>query len=69
MEAHSRRFHFGPENERIDEDRALRATAVGWELIYLGWYATRRPADVLRVVKQVIEIRRRLLRPDLTGEL
>ena len=57
LEAHSRRFHFGPDAERLDEDRDLAVAACGWELIYLGWYATRRPADVLRVVKEVIRAR------------
>lgn len=69
LEAHSRRFHFGPDNECRDEDRDLRAAAVGWELIYLGWYATRRPAEVLALVKQAIGARRRLMKSGLTDEL
>ncbi len=36
LEAHSRRFHFGPDAERLDEDRDLAVAACGWELIYLG---------------------------------
>jgi hypothetical protein len=50
IEGHSRDFHFGPINEAADEDRDLRAAACGWELIYLGWYAQRRPADVAELV-------------------
>ncbi len=61
LEAHSRRFHFGPDVEALDEDRDLRAAACGWDLQYLGWYATRRPADVLAIVKQVVAARRREL--------
>jgi Transcriptional regulator, AbiEi antitoxin len=59
LEAHSRRFHFGPDAEPLDEQRDLRAAACGWELLYLGWYATRRPADVLAMVKEVVAARRR----------
>jgi hypothetical protein len=58
LEAHSRRFHFGPDVEPLDEDRDLAAARCGWELLYLGWYATRRPAEVLANVKAVIEQRR-----------
>jgi hypothetical protein len=57
LEAHSRRFHFGPEAGALDEDRDLRAARCGWELLYLGWYATRRPTAVLEAVKDVIRQR------------
>jgi hypothetical protein len=53
LEAHSRRFHFEPKAEFLHEDRDLAAARCGWELLYLGWYATRRPADVLRIIKDV----------------
>jgi hypothetical protein len=59
LEAHSRRFHFGPEAESHDEDRDIAAARCGWELLYLGWYAARRPAEVLEIVKDVVEQRRR----------
>jgi hypothetical protein len=59
LEAHSRRFHFGPDAEPLDEQRDLAAAACGWELLYLGWYAARRPAEVLAIVKRVIAARRR----------
>jgi hypothetical protein len=58
LEAHSRRFHFGPVLEPLDEDRDLDAAACGWELLYLGWYATKRPADVLRRVEEVVRTRK-----------
>ena len=44
VEAHSRQFHFGPDAERLDEDRDIAVTLCGWELMYLGWHATKRPA-------------------------
>jgi Transcriptional regulator, AbiEi antitoxin len=59
LEAHSRKFHFGPDAEPLDEQRDMRAAACGWELLYLGWYATRRPAEVLAMVKEVVAARRR----------
>lgn len=57
LEAHSRRFHFGPLTEPLDEDRDMAAALCGWELLYLGWYAAKRPVDVLRVVKEVVRVR------------
>ena len=59
LEAHSRRFHFGPDAEPLDEQRDMAAATCGWDLQYLGWYATRRPAEVVAVVKQIIVARRR----------
>jgi hypothetical protein len=61
LEAHSRQFHFGPEAEARDEARDLTAARCGWELLYLGWYATRRRAAVLEAIKDVIEERQRAL--------
>lgn len=58
IEGHSREFHFGPIREAADEDRDLRVTACGWELIYLGWYAQRRPADVVELIAQSCRTRR-----------
>lgn len=59
LEAHSREFHFGPLHEPLDEQRDLAAAACGWELLYLGWYAAKRPAEVLAAVRAVIAARRR----------
>ena len=61
LEAHSRRFHFGPQAEPLDEQRDLRVAACGWELLYLGWYATRAPELVVRSVADVVAARRREL--------
>jgi hypothetical protein len=61
LEAHSRRFHFGPDAEPLDEQRDMAAAACGWDLQYLGWYAARRPAEVVAVVKQIVAARRREL--------
>jgi hypothetical protein len=30
----------------------MAAAACGWDLQYLDWYATKRPADVVAIVKQ-----------------
>jgi hypothetical protein len=57
IEGHSRAFHFGPAREAADEDRDLRVAACGWELIYLGWYSQRRPADVANLIAQVCQKR------------
>ena len=62
IEAHSRRFHFGPIDEPHDEDRDLRAAAVGWELVYLGWYAQRRPAEIAALIAQTCRARLQLQR-------
>ena len=61
LEAHSRRFHFGPIKGRLDEERDLAVAACGWELLYLGWHAARRPAEVLAVVRSVVAARSREL--------
>jgi hypothetical protein len=57
IEAHSRKFHFGPIREAADEDRDLRVATCGWELIYLGWYAQRRPAEVVGLIADVCRAR------------
>ena len=61
LEAHSRRFHFGPDAEPLDEQRDLAVAACGWELLYLGWHATKRPAEVLELVHDVVAARQREL--------
>ena len=62
LEARSRKFHFGPINETADEDRDLRAAQVGWEVLYLGWYAHRRLAEVVAIIANVCRLRLDLLR-------
>jgi hypothetical protein len=54
FEAHSRRFHFGPIREAADEDRDLKITGAGYEVIYLSWYATKTPAAVLAQVRPIV---------------
>ncbi len=61
IEAHSRQFHFEAQFGEADEDRDLRAAAVGWELSYLGWFAQRRPAQIVELVAQICDQRRREL--------
>jgi hypothetical protein len=58
IEAHSRRFHFGPDAEPLDEQRDLAVAAVGWELLYLGWHAAKRTSEVRAIVRRVIEARK-----------
>ncbi len=57
IEAHSKRHHFGPRAERADADRDLRAAACGWEMLYLGWHATKRPAEVADLIAAVVRAR------------
>jgi hypothetical protein len=57
LEAHSRRFHWGPIRGELDEQRDLAVAACGWELLYLGWHATKRPAEVLVLVRRVVAVR------------
>lgn len=61
LEGHSREFHFGPIQEAADEDRDLRLAEQGYEVLYLGWYATQRPAEVAQRIRAVAQERRRLL--------
>ncbi len=62
IEGHSREFHFGPLHEAADEDRDLRVTACGWELVYLGWYSQRRAADVVELIAKSCQQR---LKPEV----
>lgn len=57
IEGHSREFHFGPIREAADEDRDLRVTACGWELVYLGWYSQRRPIEVVELIAKACQQR------------
>jgi very-short-patch-repair endonuclease len=58
IEAHSKRHHFGPQAEAADADRDLRLAACGWEVLYLGWHATKTPREVADRVVAVVEARR-----------
>jgi very-short-patch-repair endonuclease len=58
VEAHSRRFHFGPVAEAKDEDRDFRVAKQGWEVVYLGWYSKDRPQAVVESLLEVVQHRR-----------
>lgn len=53
VEAHSRAFHFGRTAESIDERRDNRLAALGWHLVYVGWYDTESPAAVARTIARI----------------
>jgi len=57
VEAHSKRFHFGPVHQAVDEDRDLRAQRAGWVIVYLGWHITRRPAEVVDLLRDIVRSR------------
>lgn len=61
LEGHSREFHWGPLAEPLDEQRDIAAALCGWELTYLGWFATKRPTEVRDIVRKLVETRRREL--------
>jgi hypothetical protein len=61
VEAHSRRFHFGRLPEQADEDRDHRLARCGWEVLYVGWQATKRPADLLALVVETARHRQSLV--------
>lgn len=60
VEAHSKQFHFGPVRESVDEDRDLRAQRAGWVVVYLGWHVTRRPDEVVELLRDVVVQRLRI---------
>ena len=55
--------HFGRAAEGRDEDRDHRLSAVGWDVTYLGFESTRRPADTVELVADILGARGRLLDP------
>jgi very-short-patch-repair endonuclease len=61
VEAHSRRFHFGRLPEQADEDRDHRLARCGWEVLYVGWQSTKRPAELLALVVETAKHRRTLV--------
>lgn len=58
VESHSKRFHFGPVRQAVDEDRDLRVQRLGWVVVYLGWHSTRRPSEVVEILRDVVAGRR-----------
>ncbi len=57
IEAHSRRHHFGPKAERLDEERDIKLAAEGWEVLYVGWHQAKFPAAVAQAVADVVAVR------------
>ena len=57
IEGHSRSHHLGEIAERYDEDRDMRCAKEGFEIMYLGFAATRSPAKVRRDIEEVVERR------------
>lgn len=43
IEAHSRRFHFGPGREEEDGRRDLELAAAGWEILHVTWGMAHEP--------------------------
>jgi hypothetical protein len=58
IEYHSDQWHFGPRRGRSDRRRDLRASAVGWELIYLDAADHETPDDAVATVVEVARSRR-----------
>ncbi|WP_117000885.1 type IV toxin-antitoxin system AbiEi family antitoxin domain-containing protein [Desertimonas flava] len=61
VEAHSRAFHFGQRAEALDQRRDNRLAAVGWHLIYVGWYDAESPAVVAETIRATALARARQL--------
>ncbi len=57
FEGHSRRHHDSTWARRYDEDRDIAAAKLGWEIVYLGFAATRSATAVRRDM-EVIAMRR-----------
>jgi hypothetical protein len=65
VEAHSRQFHFGARPEALDQQRDNRFSANGWDLTYVGWYATEDPAVVAAMIREIAYRRASLLGVEL----
>lgn len=61
IEAHSRRHHFGALAESSDELRDHHASTMGWDVMYLGYLAVRRPDEALQMVLDRVRTRREIL--------
>ena len=59
IEAHSRQFHAGPAQQRIDERRDTRLAMVGWDVQYVGWSDTMTPEALLRSTETIVARRAR----------
>lgn len=54
IEAHSRRFHDHTSAEAYDERRDNRVAELGWDLRYVGWADTKRPAEFRRYIERLV---------------
>lgn len=61
IEAHSRTHHFTEADESSDEFRDHEASILDWDVMYIGYIATRRPEQALRMVLDRARTRRALL--------
>lgn len=61
IEAHSRKHHFTEADESSDEFRDHDASVEGWDVMYLGYIATRRPQQALQMALDRVRTRRALL--------
>ncbi len=64
VEAHSRRFHFGPARTESDNLRDLELAAVGWEVIYVTWSMAHEPAALVRQLTAIYQSRLGLVERD-----
>jgi very-short-patch-repair endonuclease len=61
IEGHSRRHHFGQENDTSDTLRDLQLAAAGWEVIYVTWKLAHQPNLLVDLIVDTYEQRRALL--------
>lgn len=61
VEGHSRRHHFGQENDTSDTLRDLQLAAAGWEVIYVTWKLAHQPNLLVDLIVDTYEQRRALL--------
>ncbi len=61
IEAHSRRFHFGPTRTEADNIRDLELAAIGWEVVYVTWGMAHEPVELVRHLQAIYRARSRLV--------
>lgn len=61
VEAHSRRFHFGPSRIEADNERDLELAAAGWEVVYVTWSMAHEPHVLAGRLQAVYDARSRLV--------
>lgn len=54
VEAHSERWHWGPRRGRSDQRRDNRLAALGWELLYAGWWDVQHPDEFTRALAETL---------------